>query len=67
MTNRKGKGESSDRFFLGSKSLWTVTAAMKLRHLLLGRKAMTDPDRVLKSRDITLLREVCVVKVVVFQ
>ena len=54
-------------FFLGSKSLWTVTAAMKLRHLLLGRKAMTDLDRVLKSRDITLLREVCVVKAVVFQ
>ena len=67
MTNRKGKSESSDRFFLGSKSLWTVTAAMKLRHLLLGRKAMTDLDRVLKSRDITLLREVCVVKAVVFQ
>ena len=68
MTNRKGKSESSDRFFLGSKSLWTVTAAMKLRHLLLGRKAMTDIDRVLlKSRHITLLREVCVVKAVVFQ
>ena len=32
-----------------------VTAAMKLRHLLLGRKAMTNLDSVLKSRDITWL------------
>ena len=30
-----------------------VTIAMKLGHLLLGRKAMTSPDSVLKSRDIT--------------
>ena len=34
------------------------------RHLLLGRKAMTDLDSVLKSRDVTLPREVCVVKAV---
>ena len=36
------------------KSLQTVTAAMKLRRLLLGMKAMTNLDSVLKSRDITL-------------
>ena len=37
------------------------------RHLLLGRKAMTNLDSVLKSRDITLLTEVCIVfPVVVF-
>ena len=36
------------------KSLQMVTAAMKLRHLLLGRKAMTNLDSILKSRDITL-------------
>ena len=35
-----------------------VTAAMKLRHLLLGRKAMTNLDSILKSRDITLLTKV---------
>ena len=35
-----------------------VTAAMKLRRLLLGRKDMTNLDRVLKSRDITLLTKV---------
>ena len=36
------------------------------RHLLLERKAMTNLDSVLKSRDITLLTKVCLVKVVVF-
>ena len=39
---------------------------MKLRHLPLGRKAMTNLDSILKSRDITLLTKVCIVKVVVF-
>ena len=37
------------------------------RHLLLGRKAMTNIDSILKSRDITLLTKVCIVKVMVFQ
>ena len=36
------------------------------RHLLLGRKAMTNLDRILKSRDITLLTKVRTVKVMVF-
>ena len=36
------------------------------RHLLLGRKAMTNLDSVLKSRDITLLTKVCIVKAMVF-
>ena len=36
------------------------------RHLLLGRKAMTKLDNILKSRDITLLTKVCLVKVIVF-
>ena len=43
-----------------------VTAAMKLRHLFLGRKAMTNLDNILKSRDITLLTKVRVVKAMVF-
>ena len=43
-----------------------VTAAMKLNCLLLGRKAMTDLDSILKSRDITLLTKVCLVKAMVF-
>ena len=43
-----------------------VTAAMKLRGLLLGRKAKKNLDRVLKSRDIILLTKVHKVKAMVF-
>ena len=52
-------------FSWAPKSLQLVTAAMKFRHLLLGRKAMTNLDSILKSRDITLLTKVCIVKAVV--
>ena len=38
-------------FFWAPKSLQMVTAAMKLRHLLLGRKVMTNLDSIFKSRD----------------
>ena len=57
-----------ETLFLGApKSLQMVTAAMKLkRHLLLGRKAMTYVENVLKSRDITLPTKVCLVKATVF-
>ena len=48
------------------KSLQMVTAVMKLRCLLLGRKVMTNLDSVLKHRDIILLTEVCIVKAMVF-
>ena len=43
-----------------------VTAAVKLRHLLLGRKVMTKLDSILKSRDITLPTKVHLVKAMVF-
>ena len=43
-----------------------VTAAMKLRHLLFGKKAMTNLDSILKSRDITLSTKVHLVKAMVF-
>ena len=43
-----------------------VTAAVKLRHLLLGRKAMTNLDSTVKSRDITLPKKVRLVKAMVF-
>ena len=36
------------------------------RHLLFGRKAMTNLDSILKSRDTTLLTKVCLVKAIVF-
>ena len=49
------------------KSLQMVTAAMIKRRLLLGRKAMTNVDSILKSRDITLLTiKVRLVKAMVF-
>ena len=48
------------------KSLQMVIAAMKLRHLLLGRKVRTNLDNILKSRDITLPTKVHLVKALVF-
>ena len=53
-------------FFLTLKSLQMVIAAMKLRHLLLGRKVMTNLDSLLKSRDITLPANVHLVKAMAF-
>ena len=53
-------------FWGAPKSLQMVSAAMKLRLLLLGRKAMTKLDNILKSRDITLPTKVHLVKAVVF-
>ena len=49
-------------FSWAPKSLQMVTAAMKLKRLLLGRKAMTNLDRILKSRDIALPINTCIVK-----
>ena len=53
-------------FIWAPKSLQMVTAAMKLRHLLLGRKVMTNLDSILKSRDITLPTKIRLVKAMVF-
>ena len=56
-----------DFIFGGSKVLQMVTAALKFkRSLLLRRKAMTNLDSILKSRDITLPTKVHLVKAVVF-
>ena len=53
-------------FWWAPKSLQMVTAAMKLRHLLLGRKAMTNLDSILKSWGITLKTKFCIVKAMIF-
>ena len=58
----------TDFIFLGSK----ITTDGDFRHeiqrlLLLGRKAMTNLDSLLKSRDVTLPTEVCLIKAMVFQ
>ena len=68
MANRWGNNRNSERLYFPGfkKSLWMVTAAMKLKCFLLGRKAMTNLYSLLKSRDITLPTNVCLVKAVVF-
>ena len=60
--------ETEILFFWASVSLQMVTAAMKLKDAcsLLGRRAMTNLDSILKSRDITLPTKVCLVKATVF-
>ena len=53
--------------FLGSKITVDGDCSHEIkRHLLLGRKAMTNLDSLLKSRDITLPTKVCLVKAMVF-
>ena len=57
----------TDFIFLGSKITADDDCSHEIkRHLLLGRKAMTNLDSILKSRDITLLIKVHLVKAVVF-
>ena len=68
MANRCGVNEKmTDFIFLGSKSTadgdWSHGIK---RHLLLGRKAMTNLNSILKSRDITLPTKVYLVKAMVF-
>ena len=68
MANSWGNSGNSDRFILGGSK---ITADGDCSHeikrrLLLGRKVMTNLDSILKSRDITLLTEVHLVKAMVF-
>ena len=57
----------SDFIFLGSKITADSDCSHKIkRHLLLGRKVMTNLDNMLKSRHITLSTKICLVKAVVF-
>ena len=68
MGNRWGNSGNSVRlYFGGSKVTADGDCSHEIkRHLLLGRKAMTDLDSILKSRDITLPTEVHLVKAMVF-
>ena len=52
--------------FWGSKITADGECSHELRHLLLGRKVMTNLDSILKRRDITLPTKVCLVKAMVF-
>ena len=57
----------TDFIFLGSKITPDGDCSHEIkRHLLLGRKAMTNPDSILKSRDITLSIKVHIAKPMVF-
>ena len=57
----------TDFIFLGSKITADGDCSYEIkRHLLLGRKAMTNLDSILKSRDITLPTKVCLVKAMAF-
>ena len=69
MAIRRGKVEAlTDFIFLGSKTTVNTNCSHEIkRHLLLGRKAMTSLDSILKSRDITLPIKVHLIKAMVFQ
>ena len=57
----------TDFLFLGSKITADGDCSLEIRrHLLLGRKAMTNPDSILKSRDINLPTKIYIVKAMVF-
>ena len=71
ITSRQIDGETvetvTDFIFLGFKFTVDSDCSQEIkRSLLLGRKAMTNLDSVLKNRDITLPTMVCIVKVMVF-
>ena len=67
MANRSRKTEVvTDFIFLGSKFIVKINCSHEIkRHLLLGRKAMTNLDSILKSREITL-ETLCIVKATFF-
>ena len=57
----------ADFIFLGSKITANSDCSHEIkRHLLLGRKALTNLDSIFKNRDITLMMKVCLVKAMVF-
>ena len=58
-------GAVTDFLFSGPKSLQTVTSHEIKRHLLLGRKVMMNLHSIIKSRDITLLTKVLIMKAMV--
>ena len=72
ITSQQINGETMERvtdsFFLGSKIIADGGSSHEIkRHLLLGRKAMTNIDSILKRRDITLLTKVYLSKLLFFQ
>ena len=66
MANTWGKVEAVTDFIFLSSKITAGDCSHKMRSLLLGRKAMTNPDSVLNDRNITLLTKVHLVKAMVF-
>ena len=68
MANRWGNSGNSDRFyFRGSKTTSDDDSSHEIkRHLLLGRKVMTNLDSIFKNRDVTLPTKACLVKAMIF-
>ena len=67
MANRETMETVTDFIFLGSKITADGDCTHEIkRHLLLGRKAMTNLDSILKSRDITVLTKIHLVKGLTF-
>ena len=67
MANRWGKSGNSDILFSwAAKSLQMMTTAMKLKELAPWKGTVTNLDSVLKSKDITLLTNICIVKAMIF-
>ena len=56
----------TDFLFLGSKSLQMMTTAMKLKDACSLEEKLTNLDSILKSREVTLLTKVCIVKAMIF-
>ena len=68
MGNRWGDSGNTIRLFWGGSKITADSDCNHeiKRHLLLGRKVMTNLDSILKSRDITLPTKVCLVKAMAF-
>ena len=68
MANRWGNNGNSDRlYFLGLQIIADGDCSLETKRcLLLGKKAMANLNSILKSRDITFLTKVCIVKAMIF-
>ena len=66
MANRWGGNGNSERLYFHGSRITADGDCSHKKHLLLGRKAMTNLDSILKNRDITLLTKVHLVKAMVF-
>ena len=67
MANRQGNNGNNETLYFGGSKITADGSHEIKRHLLLGRKAMTNLDNLLTNRIITLPTKIHIVKVMVFQ